>query len=109
MKDHYFFFDGDGMPIAVFYTEFSWQAVNLFVKLYRRPWNKSLQMGITICKESDVPVSRWDEIHRKYIARIEPKKAPPPVIVKPVTMIKNRKPDEYQSSGLECAKYMSRM
>jgi hypothetical protein len=110
MKEYWFFFDKDGMPIAVFYTLCKGDAVDLFTRLYRRPWSESVKLGITMEKESDVPVERWDEIHNKYIARVEPPKPAVIPVVKPVIppriMLKK---NECQGTGLSTEKYMSRM
>lgn len=107
-RDYYFFFDKDDMPIAVFYTHLKGEAFDLFARLYRRSWLESVKLGITMEKETDVPEHRWDEIHRKF-SKVEPKPVVIPV-VKPVTpKIKlGARKDEYQSTGLETAKYMSR-
>jgi hypothetical protein len=107
-RSYYFFFDKDGMPIAVFYTFLKGEAFDLFARLYRRPWSESVKLGITIEKETDVPVERWDEIHRKYIAKVTPKPLMP--VIKPV--IPRMKPPEQkrmESTGLETEKYLTRM
>jgi hypothetical protein len=106
-RDYYFFFDKDGMPIAVFYTFFKGKAFDLFARLYRRSWAESVKLGITIEREKDVPVERWDEIHRKYIARVAPKPVMP--VIKPIPRIKPPEQKRLESTGLETEKYLSRM
>lgn len=106
LKDYYFFFDADGMPIAVFYTICKGDAFDLFARLYRRSWSESVKLGITIEKETDVPVERWDKIHNKYIA-----KAPPPKPLMPVVKPVMKPPEQkrMESTGLETEKYLTRM
>jgi hypothetical protein len=68
MKDHYFFFK-DEMPIAVFLTEFKWESIKLFLRLYKhKSWRIALGTGISIIKEDDVPIEQWDRIHNRYKA-----------------------------------------
>lgn len=102
-KDHYFFFDVDGMPIAVFYTRSKKKAFDLFGRLYRRVWSESVELGITIEKESDVPEQRWIDIHHKYVV----KSKPVATVVKP--KLKSPEIRRMESTGLETEKYMSRM
>jgi len=109
MKEYWFFFDKDGMPIAVFYTLCKGDAFDLFARLYRRVWSESVKLGITIEREEDVAAERWDEIHRKYIKAAQPKPAPTPVILKPATAIKLGEHKQRMTTGLESEKYMSRM
>jgi len=96
------------MPIAVFYTLCKGDAFDLFAHLYRRVWSESVKLGITIEKEDDVPVERWDEIHQKYIEAAKPKIEKIPVILKPATAIKIAENKRTESTGLESEKYMTR-
>ena len=101
MKDFYFFFDKDVMPVAIFLTETVEEAIKLFGRLYRRPWEASQELGITVVKEADVPAETWNEIHRRKV-KIEPT----PVRTAPIKL--NERPRMPQCSGLESEKYMSR-
>lgn len=62
-KDYYFYFDEDGMPLAVFLTATKEKAKYLFSRLYK---NAPEKIKSSIMKESDVPFERWEEIHRSY-------------------------------------------
>ncbi len=104
-KEYHFFFDEDGMPLAVFLTETAGEAYKLFARLYRRPWSESWNMGIRMVKEVEVSPERWNEIHYKYLMRAEKKVAPCP---KP-RVIKLNSVTKQQTTGLETEKYMSRM
>ena len=106
MPEYYFFFDSDGMPIAVFLVNSKAKAFELFARLYRRSWSESYKLGITIKREADVPVERWYEIHRNYIARIEKSK---PVMAPAIRPVKLSEIKKSESTGLETEKYMSRM
>jgi hypothetical protein len=106
-REYYFFFDADGMPIAVFYTISKKEAFDLFGRLYRRVWSKSVKLGITIEKESDVSEQRWIDIHHEYIARTQVKIAP---VIKPVVpKLKSPEIRRMESTGLETEKYLTRM
>ena len=108
MPEYYFFFDEDGMPIAVFYTHCKGDALDLFARLYRRVWSESVKLGITIEKETEVPVERWDEIHLKYVKAEQPEFELMPVILKPAAAIKIFENKRMETTGLESEKYMSR-
>lgn len=68
MKDHYFFFKEE-MPIAVFLTESKGDAIDLFGRLYRQSWTDSIQSGVTVAKEDDVPYEKWQKVHDTYKAK----------------------------------------
>lgn len=109
-RDYYFFFNKDGMPIAVFLTHDKSEAFELFAKLYRRRWSASIKLGITMEREKDVSEERWIEIHRKHYSK--PPKLVVAEIVKPKTPVMKLsefKRDDYSQIGLETAKYMTRM
>ena len=98
MKDFYLFFDRDGLPIAVFLTETVDEAVELFNMLYRRPWETSQELGVSVMKEGDVPVERWDEIHNIKI-RTDHR-------TNPQINLSGRM--RVENSGLESERYMRR-
>jgi hypothetical protein len=106
-KDWYFFFDKDGLPLAVFCTYSKKEAFDLFGRLYKRVWSESVEIGITIEKESDVSEQRWIDIHHKYIARSKPIMAP---AIKPVApKLKLSEQRKVEGTGLETEKYLTRM
>lgn len=70
MKDYYFFFK-DGMPLAVFLTEFMGDAMDLFGRLYRQSWSESIREGVTVIKEKDVDPEVWQRVHDEYKAQAE--------------------------------------
>lgn len=47
------FFDKNKAPIAVFYTEHEYEAIDLFCKIYRNSWLK-LKREYTLVKEKDI-------------------------------------------------------
>ena len=108
MKEYYFFFDKDGMPIAVFLTEFQDEAMYLFSRLYKQKWPESVKAGITVEKESEVPEEWWDEIHRRRVEAERPAIKKAPVILKSTAAIKIAENRRAESSGLETEKYMTR-
>lgn len=109
MKEYWFFFDKDGMPIAVFLTVCKGDAFDLFRRLYRRAWSESVKLGITIERENDVPAERWDEIHRKFIKAVQPVPVPTPQVTLKKPVIKLSERPQKMTTGLESEKYMSRM
>lgn len=73
MKDYYFFFK-DGMPLAVFLTEFMGDAMDLFGRLYRQSWSESIREGVTAIREKDVKPEVWQRVHEEYKVQAELKK-----------------------------------
>jgi len=104
MKDYYFFFK-DGMPLAVFLTEFQDEAMYLFSRLYKQTWSESVKLGITVFKESDVPAQEWDRIHNRIHTVKQTAKAEI-VKVQPKIVLTRQKPTEQGSTMLETAKYL---
>lgn len=111
MKDHYFFFK-DGMPLAVFLTEFQDEAMYLFSRLYKQTWVESVKAGITVAKEGDVSEDEWNRIHAEYKRvdsakqRQHDKKILDEVKVQPKIVLTRQKPVECGSTMLETAKYL---
>jgi hypothetical protein len=107
MKDYYFFFK-DGMPLAVFLTEFQDEAMYLFSRLYKQTWPKSVKFGITVAKESEVAEKEWQRIHDEYKRMDKMKrvfkeqvdfKAQPKIVIRQMHV-------EQGSTMLETAKYL---
>jgi hypothetical protein len=111
MKDHYFFFK-DGMPLAVFLTEFQDEAMYLFSRLYKKTWAESVKTGITVAKEGDVPEKEWQRIHDEYKKadavkrRQQEKKEQAEFKAQPKIVLTKQRPVEQGSTMLETAKYL---
>lgn len=110
LKDYYFFFDKNDMPLAVFLANHPERAINLFSRLYRQTWFESVESGVTMLKEQDVPVERWDEIHSEYKRRERKKSKSKTINIPVVTPIKplvyEEYNNEYNKMALETAKYL---
>jgi hypothetical protein len=62
----YMFFDKDGFPLAVFYTDCCDRAMYLFSKLYKKAWEKcETEDNITVKKEDEVPIAEWEWIAKQ--------------------------------------------
>lgn len=108
MKDWWFLFSPDNMPLGVFLTETLEESRNLFCKLYRRSWDDMVKVGIYMEKEQDVPPAIWDEIYIKYQARKKKYTKPHPVLLKPKTIKEFFAESTNCSTQLETEKYLRR-
>jgi hypothetical protein len=102
MKRFYFFFDRDNMPLAVFLCQVQEEAMHLFSRLYRQTWVESVESGITVIREDEVPAQRWNEIYTEYQSRRKVEEKP---FVMPI-VIPIKKHMDCGSVLLESSKYM---
>lgn len=109
--DHYFFFK-DGMPLAVFRTEYQDEAMYLFFRLYKKTWQESVKAGITVAKESNVSEEEWQRIHNEYKRvdkvkqAVKEKKEQNDFNAQPKIVLTRPTPVEHGSTILETAKYL---
>lgn len=118
LSKHYFFFDNDRMPVAVFLTNTLDEAKYLFGRLYREPWMKSVARGIYVLMEEEVQASEWDRIHDENVKRAAAKRRelekaqvvlkPTPKPVDPKLLFSRCADDRQQCSGLMTERYLKK-
>ncbi len=61
--EFYMFFDKEKLPIAVFLADSNERATYLFAVMSRKSWDRCVvEDGVSVSKETDVPVSEWERI-----------------------------------------------